>query len=141
VSYRALKVQCNLHDEAIKEATVEYRQVGNTELRVSEIGFGCGGNAGLMVRGSPAEQRRVVERAVELGINYFDNAPDYGNGIAEENLGRIGILNALFSPRHRAPPPSLARASAARQPCRPPDGGGLALRACPVLDDGQRPLL
>jgi len=42
-----------------------------------------------MVRGSPEEQRRVVERAVELGINYFDNAPDYGNGVAEENLGRV----------------------------------------------------
>src|SRR3989441_10239673 len=42
-----------------------------------------------MVRGSPAEQRRVVARAVELGINYFDNAPDYGNGVAEENLGRV----------------------------------------------------
>jgi aryl-alcohol dehydrogenase-like predicted oxidoreductase len=68
---------------------VEYRQVGNTALRVSEIGFGCGGNAGLMVRGSPEEQRRVVARAVESGINYFDNAPDYGNGVAEENLGRI----------------------------------------------------
>jgi aryl-alcohol dehydrogenase-like predicted oxidoreductase len=68
---------------------VEYRQVGNTGLRVSEIGFGCGGNAGLMVRGSPEEQRHVVERAVELGINYFDNAPDYGNGVAEENLGRV----------------------------------------------------
>src|SRR5207245_5703707 len=27
--------------------------------------------------------------AVELGINYFDNAPDYGNGVAEENLGRV----------------------------------------------------
>jgi aryl-alcohol dehydrogenase-like predicted oxidoreductase len=67
---------------------VEYRQVGNTEVRVSEIGFGCGGNAGLMVRGSPDEQRRVVARAVELGINYFDNAPDYGSGLAEENLGR-----------------------------------------------------
>jgi L-glyceraldehyde 3-phosphate reductase len=24
-----------------------------------------------------------------LGINYFDNAPDYGNGVAEENLGRV----------------------------------------------------
>jgi L-glyceraldehyde 3-phosphate reductase len=72
-----------------QEATVEYRRVGNTELRVSEIGFGCGGNAGLMVRGSPDAQRQVVERAVELGINYFDNAPDYGNGLAEENLGRV----------------------------------------------------
>ena len=68
---------------------MEYRQVGHTELRISEIGFGCGGNAGLMVRGSPVEQRRVVERAIELGINYFDNAPDYGNGAAEENLGRV----------------------------------------------------
>ena len=68
---------------------MEYRQVGHTELRVSEIGFGCGGNAGLMVRGSRDEQRQVVERAVELGINYFDNAPDYGNGLAEENLGRV----------------------------------------------------
>ena len=68
---------------------MEYRQVGNTELRVSAIGFGCGGNAGLMVRGSPEEQRRVVTRAIELGINYFDNAPDYGNGSAEENLGRV----------------------------------------------------
>jgi aryl-alcohol dehydrogenase-like predicted oxidoreductase len=68
---------------------VEYRQVGETELRVSEIGFGCGGNAGLMVRGSPEEQRQVVARAIELGINYFDNAPDYGNGLAEEHLGRV----------------------------------------------------
>ncbi len=68
---------------------MEYRQVGNTELRVSEIGFGCGGNAGLMVRGSPGDQQRVVARAVELGINYFDNAPDYGDGAAEENLGRV----------------------------------------------------
>lgn len=72
---------------------MEYRQVGNTELRVSEIGFGCGGNAGLMVRGAPDEQQHVVARAVELGINYFDNAPDYGNGAAEENLGRV--LKAL----------------------------------------------
>ena len=41
-----------------------------------------------MVRGSPTEQRSVIERALEAGINYFDAAPDYGNGKAEENLGR-----------------------------------------------------
>jgi aryl-alcohol dehydrogenase-like predicted oxidoreductase len=56
---------------------------------VSEIGFGCGGTAGLMVRGSAAEQRSVLERALEAGINYFDVAPDYGDGKAEENLGRV----------------------------------------------------
>ena len=67
---------------------MRYRRMGNTGLEVSEIGFGCGGNAGLMLRGSPAEQTRIVARALELGINYFDNAPDYGDGAAERNLGR-----------------------------------------------------
>jgi aryl-alcohol dehydrogenase-like predicted oxidoreductase len=72
---------------------VHYRQIPNTTLNLSEIAFGCGGNAGLMVRGSHDEQQRVIGRALESGINYFDTAPDYGNGIAEANLGRV--LRAL----------------------------------------------
>ncbi len=64
------------------------REIGSTGLDLSVIGFGCGGNAGLMVRGEPAEQTRMVARALELGVNYFDNAPDYGAGRAEEALGR-----------------------------------------------------
>jgi len=72
---------------------MKYRRVGDTELEVSEIAFGCGGNAGLMVRGSVVEQERIVGRALDLGITYFDNSPDYGNCIAEENLGRA--LRAL----------------------------------------------
>ena len=67
---------------------MQYRRVGHTELSVSEIGFGCGGNAGLIVRGESREQIRVIERALALGVTYFDNAPDYGDGKAEENLGR-----------------------------------------------------
>ena len=31
----------------------------------------------------------AVARAVELGINYFDTAPSYGNGESEANLGRV----------------------------------------------------
>ncbi|MBP0592146.1 aldo/keto reductase [Paraburkholderia sp. LEh10] len=72
-----------------------YRTIGTTGVAVSEIGFGCGGNAGLMVRGGFDEQCRIVARALELGINYFDNAPDYGDGAAEENLGRV--LKALHA--------------------------------------------
>jgi L-glyceraldehyde 3-phosphate reductase len=68
---------------------MKYRQVGNTGLSVSEIGFGSGGNAGLMLRGSYDEQVAVVERALDLGVTYFDTAPDYGDGIAEENLGKV----------------------------------------------------
>lgn len=72
---------------------MKYRRVADSDLEVSEIAFGCGGNAGLMVRGSAGEQERIVARALDLGITYFDNSPDYGNCIAEENLGRA--LKAL----------------------------------------------
>jgi L-galactose dehydrogenase/L-glyceraldehyde 3-phosphate reductase len=41
-----------------------------------------------MVRGNRAEQDRAVARAAELGINYFDTAPQYGDGASESNLGR-----------------------------------------------------
>ena len=68
---------------------MEFRKLGATGLPVSEIGFGCGGTAGLMIRGSFDEQLSAVSRALELGINYFDEAPDYGNGESEVNLGRI----------------------------------------------------
>ena len=68
---------------------MNYRELGSTCVRVSEIGFGCGGNAGLMVGATPEEQRETVQRALELGINYFDQAPDYGDGLSETNLGRV----------------------------------------------------
>ncbi|MGV6874709.1 aldo/keto reductase [Pseudochelatococcus sp. B33] len=68
---------------------IKQRSVGSTGLMVSEVGFGCGGNAGLMVGADPAEQSRVIAHALDLGITYFDNAPDYGAGAAEENLGRV----------------------------------------------------
>ncbi len=68
---------------------MEYREVGNTGIRISEIGFGGGGNAGLMVRGTHEQQVEAIYRALELGINYFDQAPDYGDGLSETNLGRV----------------------------------------------------
>ncbi len=49
-------------------------------LSVSEIGFGCGNVGGLMIRGEHADQVKAVARAMELGINYFDTASQYGAG-------------------------------------------------------------
>ena len=68
---------------------MEYRQLGRTGLRVSALGFGCGAVGGLLVRGDTAEMVRTVARAVELGVNYFDTAAIYGNGVSETNLGRV----------------------------------------------------
>jgi L-galactose dehydrogenase/L-glyceraldehyde 3-phosphate reductase len=67
---------------------VRYRQLGRTGIEVSEIGFGCGPTAGLMVYGTPEEQLEAAKRAYDLGITYFDTAPIYGDYMSEENLGR-----------------------------------------------------
>lgn len=72
---------------------MEYRPLGKTGLKVSALGFGCGNVGGLMIRGAPAERERAVARAVELGINYFDTAPSYGDGVSERHLGQA--LKAL----------------------------------------------
>ncbi len=68
---------------------MQYRTIGKTGVRVSEIGFGCGNNAVLMVKAPYGEQVKVVRRALDAGINFFDTAFAYGLGKSEENLGRI----------------------------------------------------
>jgi aryl-alcohol dehydrogenase-like predicted oxidoreductase len=68
---------------------MQYRTIGKTGLRISEIGFGCGNNAVLMVKAPYEDQVKVVRRALDAGINFFDTAFAYGLGKSEENLGRI----------------------------------------------------
>ncbi|RXF67074.1 aldo/keto reductase [Arcticibacter tournemirensis] len=63
---------------------MEYTQLGKSELKVSQIGFGC------MSLGTDLETGRgIIERAIELGINYFDTADLYDKGLNEEILGTI----------------------------------------------------
>jgi len=68
---------------------MEFRTFGRTGLKVSVLGFGCGAVGGIMVRGDPADQERVVARAIDAGVNYFDTAVLYGDGESEKNLGRV----------------------------------------------------
>ena len=82
---------------------MNYRTLGRTGLRVSEIGFGCGNVGGLMIRGEHPDQVKAVARAMELGINYFDTASQYGAGQSESNLGRV--LNELNAQVYVGVPP------------------------------------
>ena len=68
---------------------MRYRTLGTTKLKVSEISFGTGDNAGGIIYSTPQEQRALIERALALGITTFDCSPDYGRGLGEANLGRV----------------------------------------------------
>jgi aryl-alcohol dehydrogenase-like predicted oxidoreductase len=67
---------------------MEYRTLGKTGIRVSVIAFGAGPVSGWMADLSPDEQRAVIRRALDAGINWFDTAAGYGNGLSESSLGR-----------------------------------------------------
>jgi L-galactose dehydrogenase/L-glyceraldehyde 3-phosphate reductase len=68
---------------------MQKRRLGRTGLDVSLLTFGCGAVGGLMTKGDPADQLAAVRRALDLGVNFFDTAPLYGNGASETNVGRI----------------------------------------------------
>ena len=67
-----------------------------------------------MIRGAPAERERAVARALELGVNYFDTAPLYGDGQSEQNLGQA--LRALKADPYVATKVRLAPGPAADMP-------------------------
>ena len=54
------------------------------KLKVSAVGFGCGG---LMRSPSRKERMAVLGSAVDSGITHFDTARMYGLGMAEAELG------------------------------------------------------
>jgi 1-deoxyxylulose-5-phosphate synthase len=64
---------------------MEYRQLGCTGVRVSEISLGTGGQFGGRVDQEAA--KRIVAAALDVGINYVDTANIYGDGHSEEYLG------------------------------------------------------
>src|ERR1700755_1906592 len=92
---------------------MQMRDFGRTGMRLSMLGFGCGAVGGLMVRGDPADQERAVARAVEVGVNYFDTAVQYGDGESEKNLGRVlqklKPADAAVGTKVRIPPDAYGR--------------------------------
>ena len=66
---------------------MEYVSLGRTGLRVSRAGFGGGGIGQVWGPTTVEESVSAIHRALELGINFFDVAPGYGNGKAEEGTG------------------------------------------------------
>ena len=76
---------------------MQYRKFGNTDLRVSEIGFGAWAIGGGAMIGNTsigwgdaddAVSMQAIRAALDAGINFFDTADIYGLGHSEEILGK-----------------------------------------------------
>jgi len=66
--------------------------LGRTSVRVTRQGFGSAALGNLYAEVDDATACATVEAALECGVRYFDTAPFYGYGLAEQRLG-----DALFS--------------------------------------------
>jgi len=72
---------------------MKYRTLGKTGLKVSEVGFGAWAIGGNNYGNSygPTDDKvslATVERAFELGCNFYDTSDVYGHGHSEELLGQ-----------------------------------------------------
>src|SRR3990170_5572319 len=66
---------------------MQYRKFGKTGWEVSEVGYGMWGMAGWT--GSEEKQvNEALDKAIELGCNFFDTAWAYGDGLSEEILNK-----------------------------------------------------
>jgi len=67
---------------------MQYRRMGDSDLEVSAIGFGCWEIGGRYGSFEESEVIAAVHRALDLGVTLFDTALGYGAGKSEELLGR-----------------------------------------------------
>jgi aryl-alcohol dehydrogenase-like predicted oxidoreductase len=88
---------------------MQYRELGNSGVMVSEVSLGCWTMGGLnFVNGVPNgwanvdenEVKDAIKFAVEQGVNHFDNADVYGNGRAERMLAKcfddLGLVSTDY---------------------------------------------
>ncbi len=62
-------------------------EVGRTGLKVPLMGLGTAGMGNLYIEVSQSEANEMVHYALDHGLNFFDTAPHYGRGLAENRLG------------------------------------------------------
>ncbi len=67
---------------------MKYRKLGRTNWEVSEIGYGMWGMAGW-TGSDDDESMQSMQKAVDLGCNFFDTAWGYGSGKSESLLGEL----------------------------------------------------
>jgi len=97
---------------------MEYVKLGNTGLDVSKISLGCMsfGDADQGIHDwvlNEKDSRKIIKKALDLGINFFDTANVYSLGTSEEYLGRalkdyvkreeVIIATKIYNRMHEGP--------------------------------------
>jgi aryl-alcohol dehydrogenase-like predicted oxidoreductase len=72
---------------------MQYRNLGNTGVQLSAIGLGCMGMSHAYEGRDDKESLATLEKAIELGINFWDTADFYGNGANEVLISRVLTRN------------------------------------------------
>ncbi|KAI3930710.1 hypothetical protein MKX01_037156 [Papaver californicum] len=68
-------------------AKLELRELGNTGLKLSSVGFGASLLGNVFGNVSEKDAIDTVREAFNLGINFFDTSPYYGDTLSETMLG------------------------------------------------------
>src|SRR5829696_6079216 len=72
-----------------KDGALEYRNLGQTGMRVSEISLGTWALGGEWGAVAEDDAYAALNRAVDLGVNFLDTADVYGDGRSEKLIGRL----------------------------------------------------
>jgi aryl-alcohol dehydrogenase-like predicted oxidoreductase len=68
---------------------MQYRQLGRTGWKVSTVSFGAWAIGGTWGNVKDDESLAALNRALDLGVNFFDTADGYGDGHSEQLLGKL----------------------------------------------------
>ncbi len=68
---------------------MQYRELGRTGWKVSEMSFGAWAIGGAWGKVEDSESLAALHRAVELGVNFFDTADVYGDGRSERLVAQL----------------------------------------------------
>ena len=72
---------------------MKYRRLGKNGMRISEVSLGAWITYGGTVDNKDAW--KILERALELGVNFIDNADVYAAGKAEEVVGEYFLVKLM----------------------------------------------
>ncbi|KIL42960.1 aldo/keto reductase [Jeotgalibacillus campisalis] len=77
---------------------MNYRQLGNTDIRVSEVSFGTWAIGGSWGSNNDTESLKALRYAIDRGVNFFDTADVYGDGHSEELLAEAtrGLRDRVY---------------------------------------------